>query len=96
LSEHQHQRKIFHSNKKTESKVASFISSFHMNGCFNVVFIVNHTNGNVIGPFLKATAGHDVWWERLVTLDLAHTLELGSSGLKRPCRSSNQILPVYS
>ena len=29
-----------------------------------------------------------------MTLDLAHTLELGSSGLKRPCRSLNQILPV--
>ena len=29
-----------------------------------------------------------MWWERLVTLDLAKTLELGDSGLKRSlCRS---------
>ena len=56
-----------------------------MSGCF---YCLSHQRRH--WPPI-ATAGRDVWWERLVTLDLAHTLELGI-GLKRPCRSLNQIL----
>ncbi|CAE7705468.1 unnamed protein product [Symbiodinium microadriaticum] len=44
-----------------------------------------HEDADRLRPLLK---GSFVWWERLVTLDLAKTLEMGGSGLKRGlCRS---------
>eukprot|EP00439_Symbiodinium_sp_Y106_P051771 s3096_g6.t3 len=44
-----------------------------------------HEDADRLRPLLK---GSFVWWERLVTLDLAKTLEIGGSGLKRGlCRS---------